>query len=103
MTIKVHATPCVTILCDDCQDECWEEGTPHFESVAEAQRWIGQYCEAWLFTAEIQVCAHCWALRICAQEGHEWGEWFDSASDELTVWRYCDRCSRPDYTVRASQ
>jgi hypothetical protein len=104
VTINIHDKPCVTVLCDDCKDGCWDEmGTPHFDSVDDADRWIRKNCEPWLFTADTQLCSRCWARRICAQEGHDWGEWFESASDKLTVWRYCERCSRPDYTVRADR
>jgi hypothetical protein len=104
VTINIHDKPCVTVLCDDCKDGCWDEmGTPHFDSVDDAERWIRKNREPWLFTADTQLCSRCWARRICAQEGHDWGEWFESASDKLTVWRYCERCSRPDYTVRADR
>jgi len=76
--------------------------TLHFKSVFEAERWIRKNRESWLFTTEMQLCGRCWALRTRAQEGRAWGEWCDSASDARSVWRYCDRYSRPDYTVRSS-
>lgn len=81
---------CTEITCDDCGDDCFEDGTPHFESVdkAKASGWL----EGWLFTDIEQVCRRCYAKRTCEAEGHDWDEWRQSARDDLTAYRVCERC-----------
>jgi hypothetical protein len=98
--IDVGQTPCITVTCDDCGDDCWEDGTPHFESLDQAHKYVG---EDWLFTDTEQACGPCRVRRVCVAEGHVWGEWQQSKRDHLTTFRLCDRCTAFDYTVTAGE
>lgn len=89
---------CIEITCDDCEDDCWEDGTPHFESLEQARKYVN---DEWLLTEDEQVCSRCVAARACAAEGHVWGEWKQWPKDTLEVVRFCDRCGDYDYAVAA--
>lgn len=100
MTIRIHEQPCVEVSCDDCEDECWEDGKPHWFSVDDARDWLNKHADGWLFTDSDQLCPRCHRKRVCNAEGHDWEDWRQSAADALEVFRFCDRCSAVDYTVR---
>ena len=104
MSIKIRHVPCITILCDDCGDDCWEEGTPHWDSFDEARRWIAQHADGWVFSDTEQVCEHCATERLCKASGHAWGEWTPHYSDAMLSIRFCERpsCCHMDYAPRVT-
>lgn len=93
----IRTKACYEITCDrDCDDKGWDDGTPHFESEAEA---IGEARRAgFVIVAGRVLCASCARTADCEATGHQWGVWNDRESQGVRYrHRWCDHCSASDY------
>lgn len=93
----IRSCTCVVITCDGCDDP-WEDGTPHFDSEAEAVEYVRGI--GWLVTDATHLCEGCAAKADCAATGHQWGDWWDparTAAGQPYRRRYCEHCNKSDY------
>ncbi|GAA2778229.1 hypothetical protein [Saccharopolyspora taberi] len=111
---------CVIIRCDGCgEDEICgskleDSFAPHFETEAEAIRFLDEYAEDWQRLDDGTVlCDRCVNAATCREQGCDMGEWIaclcqgytrlDLDNGTLTArcpdrHRWCNRCGRGEYT-----
>jgi hypothetical protein len=96
MSHKVHQ--CVTVSCDDCGDDCWDEGPLHWPTLEAALEYLGDGPDeevggsGWTITSDLQICDRCTRVRACAAMGHPMGDWI-TVKDGLGAVRWCG-CGR---------
>jgi hypothetical protein len=89
MAIREHT--CVSVLCDSCGDECWDDGIPHFDNRNEALTHLRR--AGWLAVEGRILCADCAKQAICERTGHQLGDWHDGTESGVPRRiRWCDLC-----------
>ena len=92
---------CLLITCNTCGDpgEDGDAGVPHFETIEQAR----DYLDDWEISpdAGMVTCEGCVARRVCAEQGHDPGEWVDCRCGGRIAehrargcdqFRHCTRC-----------
>ena len=94
--MSFKTTQCFVIVCDGGCLDPWEEGTPHFDTEAEAIEYVKEI--GWLVTDQRALCGQCSATTTCRVTGHQWDDWCDDERAGIRFRRrYCDRCSADEY------
>jgi hypothetical protein len=86
-------TTCYWVQCDNvgCPDLGWDEGTPHFETMAEALATARG--EGWQEMPDGQLlCRRCAEERDCQVTGHQMSGWGLYGDEPDVVWRVCRHC-----------
>ncbi len=94
--VSFHDHSCVSVLCDDCSDNCWDDGMPHFADSEEATNYLKS--ADWLLTETRMLCRSCAQDADCAATGHQFGHWGDREYLDVPYrLRRCDHCDDCDY------
>lgn len=95
MAFRDHT--CVSVLCDNCGDEWWEEGAPHFDDRDEATTYLKK--SGWLLTDNQTLCADCSRKADCDTTGHQYDDDWKSREHMGIPYRvrYCEHCQGTDY------
>lgn len=96
--MAANTVTCIVISCDTCGEEqdC-DGGTPHFASVAAAQKslWadpLEDFTEWVIADNGDAACPHCRQRTECASAGHDW-----AYHKAYGGGRYCNRCGSYDH------
>lgn len=93
-TPQVKSQRCVWIECAGCGTDCYDEGTPHYSSEAEARAQLISE-DGWGWTERNNgelLCRACGTGADCAEHGHEMSPWFTYPADPEIEWRHCAHC-----------
>lgn len=92
---------CFEISCDGGCGDAWEEGPPHFATVADAIEITRSY--GWTIIGEgvnaRTLCPDCAKKEDCAVTGHQFTEeWHDGELENIAYrFRYCGHCRTTQY------
>lgn len=75
---------CIILTCDECGSTGIDDYDVHWSNREEAE------ADGWRRVDEKDLCPRCEAVRVCATEGHLWGEWVRAYAGEGWV-RFCER------------
>jgi hypothetical protein len=91
---QVHVEQCVWIECAGCGTQSYDEGTPHFDSEAQARTaLLGEDGYGWTERGDGRLlCRSCSESADCAEVGHQMGPWRPHPRDPEIAWRYCEHC-----------
>lgn len=109
MPIETHT--CIVVLCDQCGDDWYEYGIPHFVDLNEARKRLvidrereldpdDPYTDDRWQLADGQpiLCPTCKRCETCAREGHAWSAWYEHGSGMCQI-RHCQRCQMPETNI----
>ena len=111
MTAKTET--CTVFECDVCGDG-WADnddaGTPHFdEQLAKAVKQLADW--EWTTDGDKHYCRACSVERLCAAQGHVWGQWVEAFNYSDPDWktkpppaeqRFCERDNCHERETRAA-
>ncbi len=94
----IRSTVCYEVTCDrGCDGRGWDEGTPHFDTEAEAVD-HARSC-GFVIVGDTVLCLSCAQKADCERTGHQMPDrWFDGHIPSVPYrYRYCEHCDHCEY------